>query len=189
MNVTRVQTPHGVLEVSLWIVPGCPDEVPAGTVRVRTPEGYFKSSNEEGAFGDFVPGEYMTIDDMVDLRIDLLVLPDGTPESYSMDFNIFYPLPEQGTNVMRYPVGEDQAKVIKVAVDAAASVRDEQFLLAASRAVAMEAHFTASKTLYHVRAELERAEQKMKGALEQGQALGLEEHMAAQERELEKHRK
>lgn len=191
MQTQRVQTPYGVLEISVWVDNGHLYRHPAGTVRVRTPEAYWKPApgNEE-ADGEFIPGEYMTIDHMKDLRIDLLVHPDGTTQDYGMQgYNIFYPLTDHPRGTIRYPEGEDLAKVLQVAVDAAASVRDEQFMLAAKRAVAMEAHFSASKNLHFARMDLESAEKQLKKALKEGQALGLEEHMAAQERELEKYRK
>lgn len=84
--VERVVTPYGALVVeTLWNDMSV--HFPVGTVRVCTP-GYLSP--------EFPDPEYMTIEHMVDLRVNVLVLPDGTLDDITGRVEMFYPLPERG---------------------------------------------------------------------------------------------
>jgi hypothetical protein len=184
MMTQIIETPYGVLEVSPYIIPGRPEEYPVGTFRVKHPDGYYLPSKEEGLFGEYVPGKYLTIDHMIDIRMDLLVLPDDTTRAYGSDYNISYPLGDEG--VFKSPWGKDLKRILQVAVDAARSARTAEFTRSAARAHAMEAHFTAAKKIQAAQISLKRAMKEMEQALEVGRSLGLEESMMAQAREIDK---
>lgn len=179
--VERVVTPYGALVVeTLW------DErseyYPVGTVRVVNP-GYRSL--------DFPDPEYLTIEHMVDLRINVLVYPSGEVESYDFrELDISYPLPDRGRGVSKIVMGEDLKLVLPVIKNAATQVQGKEgFMDAAVRHDALYRYRRELEKVLDAEDELEYARRSLTEQAEQVESLGLTDRIKKLEKNVRKERR